>query len=56
MSESDYANDAEHIAHLIRRLREAEANAEMYRLMAGQALARERELLAKLKEKAGGHA
>ena len=44
MSASDYANDTERMEHLSRRLRGAESNAETYRLMAGQALAREREL------------
>ena len=48
MSEQEYTNDAEHIAHLTKRIRDAEQMAETCRKMAGDSLkvvARQREAL-----------
>ena len=50
MSEQEYTNDAEHIAHLTKRIRDAEQMAETYRKMAGDAMKvveRQREVLVK---------
>ena len=44
MSEQGYANDAEHIVHLTKRIRDAEAMAETWRKMAGDAVAKEKKL------------